>query len=152
MASISQRDFVISSPVLFVMKTARTIHSRPSEDIKPHFLEVRNAMFMGWHENSRCAVMNHLIRSASKAGMMEVILGFVVIVAVISTQQICAGRTGRGIIWAPLKVAEALHQAKLIELSLTAIEKTAPRTVAVLGGPASLAQLCETTCVGPILV
>ena len=84
--------------------------------------------------------------------MMEAILGFVVIVAVISTQQICAGRTGRGIIWAPLKVAEALHQAKLIELSLTAIEKTAPRTVAVLGGPASLAQLCETTCVGPILV
>lgn len=50
----------------------------------------------------------------------------------------------------PLTVAEVLHQVELIDRSLGALEKTAPKAVAAMGGREALALTCEVTCIGPI--
>lgn len=49
-----------------------------------------------------------------------------------------------------LTVAEALERAEQIERNLDAFDKTAPQTVAAMGGRDALAQSCEMTCIGPI--
>ncbi len=49
-----------------------------------------------------------------------------------------------------LTVAEALQQAEMIDRNLDAFDKTAPQTVAAMGGRDALAQTCQMTCVGPI--
>lgn len=49
-----------------------------------------------------------------------------------------------------LSVTEALQRAEQIERNLDAFDKTAPQTVAALGGRDALAQSCEMTCIGPI--
>jgi hypothetical protein len=49
-----------------------------------------------------------------------------------------------------LTVAEALHQAAQIEGMLDAIEGTAPKTVAAMGGRDALARTSEMTCIGPV--
>ncbi|MEW6692630.1 MAG: hypothetical protein AB1340_07335 [Pseudomonadota bacterium] len=49
-----------------------------------------------------------------------------------------------------LSVAEALQRAEQIDRNLDAFDKTAPQTVAALGGRDALAQSCEMTCIGPI--
>ncbi|PBY70632.1 hypothetical protein [Pseudomonas aeruginosa] len=49
-----------------------------------------------------------------------------------------------------LTVAEALERAEQIDRNLDAFDKTAPQTVAAMGGRDALAQSCEMTCIGPI--
>lgn len=49
-----------------------------------------------------------------------------------------------------LTVAEALQQAEMIDRNLDAFDKTAPQTIAAMGGRDALAQNCQMTCVGPI--
>ena len=49
-----------------------------------------------------------------------------------------------------LTVAEALQQAEMIDRNLDAFDKTAPQTIAAMGGRDALAQTCQMTCVGPI--
>lgn len=49
-----------------------------------------------------------------------------------------------------LSVAEALQRAEQIDRNLDAFDKTAPQTVAAMGGRDALAQSCEMTCIGPI--
>ena len=49
-----------------------------------------------------------------------------------------------------LSVAEALQRAEQIERNLDAFDKTAPQTVAAMGGRDALARSCEMTCIGPI--
>lgn len=50
----------------------------------------------------------------------------------------------------PLTVAEALQRAEQIDRNLDAFDKTAPKTVAAMGGRDALARSCEMTCIGPI--
>ena len=49
-----------------------------------------------------------------------------------------------------LSVAEALQRAEQIDRNLDAFDKTAPKTVAAMGGRDALARTCEMTCIGPI--
>jgi hypothetical protein len=49
-----------------------------------------------------------------------------------------------------LTVAEALERAEQIDRNLDAFDKTAPQTVAAMGGRDALARSCEMTCIGPI--
>ena len=49
-----------------------------------------------------------------------------------------------------LTVEEALLRAEQIDRNLDAFDKTAPQTVAAMGGRNALAQSCEMTCIGPI--
>jgi len=49
-----------------------------------------------------------------------------------------------------LTVEEVLRHAEMLELNLDALERSAPNTVAALGGRDALAKMCEMTCVGPI--
>jgi hypothetical protein len=49
-----------------------------------------------------------------------------------------------------LTVAEALQRAEQIELNMTALERTAPRVVAALGGRDALSRASEMTCIGPV--
>ena len=49
-----------------------------------------------------------------------------------------------------LTVEEALLRAEQIDRNLDAFDKTAPKTVAAMGGRDALAQSCEMTCIGPI--
>ena len=49
-----------------------------------------------------------------------------------------------------LTVAEALQQAEMIDRNLDAFDKTAPQTIAAMGGRDALARSCEMTCIGPI--
>ena len=49
-----------------------------------------------------------------------------------------------------LTVEEALLRAEQIDRNLDAFDKTAPQTVAAMGGRDALAQSCEMTCIGPI--
>ena len=49
-----------------------------------------------------------------------------------------------------LTVAEALARAELIDRNIDAFDRTAPETVAALGGRDALARTCQMTCVGPI--
>ncbi len=49
-----------------------------------------------------------------------------------------------------LTVAEALERAEQIDRNLDAFDKTAPKTIAAMGGRDALAQSCEMTCIGPI--
>ncbi|NHW02788.1 hypothetical protein [Stutzerimonas degradans] len=49
-----------------------------------------------------------------------------------------------------LTVAEALHQAEMIDRTLDAWEVTAPQGVAALGGRDALSLRCEMTCIGPV--
>lgn len=49
-----------------------------------------------------------------------------------------------------LTVTEALERAEQIDRNLNAFDKTAPQTVAAMGGRDALAQSCEMTCIGPI--
>ncbi len=49
-----------------------------------------------------------------------------------------------------LTVEEVLRHAEMLDLNLDALERSAPQTVAALGGRDGLAKLCEATCIGPI--
>lgn len=49
-----------------------------------------------------------------------------------------------------LTVEEALARAELIDRNIDAFDRTAPETVAALGGRDALARTCDMTCVGPI--
>jgi hypothetical protein len=49
-----------------------------------------------------------------------------------------------------LSVAEALAKAEQIELTLGAIQGTAPEAVAAMGGRDALARRSEMTCLGPV--
>lgn len=49
-----------------------------------------------------------------------------------------------------LTVEEVLHHALMLDLSLDALERSAPETVAALGGRDGLAKMCESTCIGPV--
>ena len=49
-----------------------------------------------------------------------------------------------------MTVAEALQRAEQIDRNLEAFDKTAPKTVAAMGGRDALAQCCEMTVIGPI--
>lgn len=49
-----------------------------------------------------------------------------------------------------LTVSEVLLNAELIDLSLNALQKTAPKSVHALGGPIAMANLSEMTCIGPV--
>lgn len=49
-----------------------------------------------------------------------------------------------------LTVEEVLRHAEMLDLNLDALERSAPNTVAALGGRDALARMCEPTCIGPI--
>lgn len=49
-----------------------------------------------------------------------------------------------------LTVEEVLRHAEMLELNLDALERSAPKAVAALGGRDALAKMCEPTCIGPI--
>lgn len=49
-----------------------------------------------------------------------------------------------------LTVEEVLARAELIDRNIDAFDRTAPETVAALGGRDALARTCDMTCVGPI--
>ena len=49
-----------------------------------------------------------------------------------------------------LTVEEVLARAELIDRNIDAFDRTAPETVAALGGRDALARTCEMTVVGPI--
>ena len=49
-----------------------------------------------------------------------------------------------------LTVEEALARAELIDRNIDAFDRTAPETVAALGGRDALARTCEMTVIGPI--
>lgn len=49
-----------------------------------------------------------------------------------------------------LTVEEVLARAELIDRTIDAFDRTAPRTVADLGGRDGLARVSEMTCIGPI--
>ncbi|HCL3266143.1 hypothetical protein DT383_06585 [Pseudomonas aeruginosa] len=49
-----------------------------------------------------------------------------------------------------LTVEEVLRHAEMLDRNLDAFDRTAPETVAALGGRDGLARMCEPTCVGPI--
>ena len=49
-----------------------------------------------------------------------------------------------------MTVAEALQQARQINLNMVAFEETAPSTVAALGGRDALSRVSEMTCIGPV--
>lgn len=49
-----------------------------------------------------------------------------------------------------LTVEEVLHHARMLDLNLDALERSAPDTVVALGGRDGLSKLCESTCIGPI--
>lgn len=50
-----------------------------------------------------------------------------------------------------LTVLQALYRAQQIDRNLSALERTAPQTVAGLGGRDGLSRHCEMTCIGPVL-
>lgn len=49
-----------------------------------------------------------------------------------------------------LTVEEVLLHAEMLDRNMDALERSAPKTVAALGGRDGLAKMCETTCIGPI--
>lgn len=49
-----------------------------------------------------------------------------------------------------LTVAEALMRAEQIDVTLGAIEGTAPKAVAAMGGRDAVARRSEMTCLGPV--
>ena len=49
-----------------------------------------------------------------------------------------------------LTVEEVLARAELIDRNIDAFDRTAPETVAAMGGRDALARSCEMTCIGPI--
>ena len=49
-----------------------------------------------------------------------------------------------------LTVEEVLARAELIDRNIDAFDRTAPETVAALGGRDALARTCEMTVIGPI--
>lgn len=49
-----------------------------------------------------------------------------------------------------LTVEEVLYHAEMLDRNIDAFDRTAPETVAALGGRDALARTCDMTCVGPI--
>jgi len=49
-----------------------------------------------------------------------------------------------------LSVTEALAKAQQIDMMLGAIQATAPKSVAAMGGRDTLARHSEMTCIGPV--